>query len=326
MLLIPYLNGAIRMLRRGLRDRARTSTPAVVAGAEPPDGPADAARLHRPGHGDVTWRTCCTTSSRTRSYAPPTLLKRMVAAGRLGRKSGRGFYDYAKAGCARGPGDRPARPPAHRRVARAVDRAAPRPRPRRTSGRRSNARRIEEVAEEYASRDLLGVVLDWDDETVTGRGWMGNDWLAALSERFPGVLMGFGCVDPHKPDALDELDRCADLGLKGLKFHPTMQAFDPGRRALLPDLGAGRGARADRAVPHRDVRDRGRDAGRGRDEDPLLAPGVPGRGRRRLPRADADRGALRVAVVHGDAWRSRCTSRTCSSSCRAGRPGTCRRR
>jgi 3-hydroxybutyryl-CoA dehydrogenase len=29
------------------------------------------------------------------AYAPPPLLKRMVAAGRLGRKSGRGFYNYA---------------------------------------------------------------------------------------------------------------------------------------------------------------------------------------------------------------------------------------
>jgi uncharacterized protein len=95
-------------------------------------------------------------------------------------------------------------------------------------------RTIEQVAEDYASRDLLGVVLDWDDETVTGRGWMGNDWLAGLSDRFPGVLMGFGSVDPHKPDAVAEVDRCASLGLKGLKFHPTMQAFHPADEAFYP--------------------------------------------------------------------------------------------
>jgi 3-hydroxybutyryl-CoA dehydrogenase len=29
-------------------------------------------------------------------YAAPPLLKRMVLAGYLGRKSGRGFYDYTK--------------------------------------------------------------------------------------------------------------------------------------------------------------------------------------------------------------------------------------
>jgi 3-hydroxybutyryl-CoA dehydrogenase len=29
-------------------------------------------------------------------FAPPPLLKRMVLAGYMGRKSGRGFYEYAK--------------------------------------------------------------------------------------------------------------------------------------------------------------------------------------------------------------------------------------
>jgi predicted TIM-barrel fold metal-dependent hydrolase len=86
---------------------------------------------------------------------------------------------------------------------------------------------IEEVAEEYRFRDILGVVLDWDDRSVTGRGWLGNDWLAGLSGKFPGALMGFGSVDPHSDDATREIERCVDLGLKGLKFHPTMQQFDP---------------------------------------------------------------------------------------------------
>ena len=93
---------------------------------------------------------------------------------------------------------------------------------------------IQEVADDYASRDVLGVVLDWDDHTVTGRGWMGNSWLASLSEKFPGVLMGFGSVDPWDDKALHELDRCGELGLKGLKFHPTMQQFDPGQERFYP--------------------------------------------------------------------------------------------
>ncbi|HEX9377338.1 MAG TPA: amidohydrolase family protein [Actinomycetota bacterium] len=95
-------------------------------------------------------------------------------------------------------------------------------------------KRIEDVAAEYAERDILGVVLDWDDESVTGRGWMGNDWLASLESRFPGVLMGFGSVDPHDEAAETEMRRCADLGLKGLKFHPTMQRFDPGETRYYP--------------------------------------------------------------------------------------------
>jgi uncharacterized protein len=93
---------------------------------------------------------------------------------------------------------------------------------------------IEDVAEEYESRGVFGVVLDWDDESVSGRGFMGNDWLASLSDRFPGVLAGFGSVDPHSDGAVKEMDRCGDLGLKGLKFHPTMQQFDPGNQRFYP--------------------------------------------------------------------------------------------
>jgi uncharacterized protein len=93
---------------------------------------------------------------------------------------------------------------------------------------------IDEVAEDYRSRDVLGVVLDWDDRSMTGRGFMGNDWLAGLSDRFPGVLMGFGSVDPHDDGAVKELERCRDLGLKGLKFHPTMQQFHPADERFSP--------------------------------------------------------------------------------------------
>jgi uncharacterized protein len=90
------------------------------------------------------------------------------------------------------------------------------------------------VAGEYRDRDVLGVVLDWDDESVTGRGWLGNEFMAGLADRYPGVLMGFGSVDPHASDAVDGIARAADLGLKGLKFHPTLQQFDPREQRYYP--------------------------------------------------------------------------------------------
>jgi predicted TIM-barrel fold metal-dependent hydrolase len=99
---------------------------------------------------------------------------------------------------------------------------------------RPERKTLDQVADEYGERDVLGVVLDWDDESVTGRGWLGNDFLASLADKYPGTLMGFGSVDPHASGAVDDIKRAAGLGLKGLKFHPTMQAFDPADQRFYP--------------------------------------------------------------------------------------------
>ena len=49
-----------------------------------------------------------------------------------------------------------------------------------------------------------------------------NDFAASInSER----LIAFGSVHPDAPDALEELDRIKELGLKGVKFHPEYQGF-----------------------------------------------------------------------------------------------------
>ena len=38
-------------------------------------------------------------------------------------------------------------------------------------------------------------------------------------------IVAFGSVHPDAPDAIDELERIADTGLKGVKFHPEYQCF-----------------------------------------------------------------------------------------------------
>jgi predicted TIM-barrel fold metal-dependent hydrolase len=86
---------------------------------------------------------------------------------------------------------------------------------------------MEDVAAEYEKLDMMGVLLAWDAETATGRPPLSNELVAGVVKRFPGRFVGFGSVDPHRPDAAERVRRLPDLGLLGLKLHPTVQAFDP---------------------------------------------------------------------------------------------------
>jgi len=92
MLLVPYLMAAVRMYEEGFAS-AEDIDAAMQLGAGHPMGPltlADFIGL------DVLYAVCNSLYEEFKrdEYAPPPLLKRMVAAGRLGRKSGRGFYEY----------------------------------------------------------------------------------------------------------------------------------------------------------------------------------------------------------------------------------------
>ncbi len=52
-----------------------------------------------------------------------------------------------------------------------------------------------------------------------------NPWLAREIKGQPRLL-GFGTIDPRRSDLADQVERCADLGFKGLKLHPNSQQFD----------------------------------------------------------------------------------------------------
>ena len=92
MLLIPYLNGAVRMLDEGFATREDIDT-AINLGLAHPMGPLQLLDL-------IGLDTALYVANvlfdefKEPLFAPPPLLKRMVAAGRLGRKTGRGFYEY----------------------------------------------------------------------------------------------------------------------------------------------------------------------------------------------------------------------------------------
>jgi 3-hydroxybutyryl-CoA dehydrogenase len=93
-LLIPYLLDAVRMVQDGIATPEDVDK-AMVHGCGYPMGPItllDYVGLDTTCHAaDVMYE-----EFREPKYAAPVLLRRMVQAGRWGRKSGRGFYSYEK--------------------------------------------------------------------------------------------------------------------------------------------------------------------------------------------------------------------------------------
>jgi len=58
-----------------------------------------------------------------------------------------------------------------------------------------------------------------------------NDWAASINH---GDVFAFGSVHPEAQDALPELERIKELGLKGIKLHPEYQNFYVDERKLWP--------------------------------------------------------------------------------------------
>lgn len=92
--LMPFLLNAIRMLDAGVATREDIDT-AINLGLNHPMGPLALADL-------IGIDTIYFVSSaiyeelKEPQYAPPPLIKKMVSAGWLGRKTGKGFYEYNK--------------------------------------------------------------------------------------------------------------------------------------------------------------------------------------------------------------------------------------
>ena len=92
MLLCPYIFEAIRMYESGFATREDIDA-AMVNGANYPMGPLALADLIGTDTMLAVAESLYAEYGEAR-YAAPPLLKRMVEGGLLGRKTGRGFYDY----------------------------------------------------------------------------------------------------------------------------------------------------------------------------------------------------------------------------------------
>jgi uncharacterized protein len=92
-----------------------------------------------------------------------------------------------------------------------------------------------DLAIRYRALDVKAVLLAWDAETATRRPRVPNETVAAACGRYPDCFTGLGSVDPHKgAAAVAEVANIAALGLRGVKFHPSLQAFAPDDPAYWP--------------------------------------------------------------------------------------------
>jgi 3-hydroxybutyryl-CoA dehydrogenase len=93
LLLVPYLLDAVRQLERGVATTHDIDV-GMVLGCAHPMGPLALCdfvgidTLHRIA--EIMYQ-----EYREERYAPPPLLRRLLSMGRLGRKSGAGFYDWS---------------------------------------------------------------------------------------------------------------------------------------------------------------------------------------------------------------------------------------
>jgi len=91
-LMVPYLLNAIRMVDRGIATKEDVDT-AITLGLNYPLGPL--ALCDFIGLDALLFvANVMYEESKDRQYAAPPLLKKMVTAGWLGRKTGKGFYEY----------------------------------------------------------------------------------------------------------------------------------------------------------------------------------------------------------------------------------------
>ncbi len=95
----------------------------------------------------------------------------------------------------------------------------------------------EEMADMYRERNMMAVLMNSTDQTVTGNKGVPNDVMAEAQKRHPDVFIAFGVVDPWMGQtAIDEVKRChEELGMRGIgELNPGRQLFHPHDTRFYP--------------------------------------------------------------------------------------------
>jgi len=95
---------------------------------------------------------------------------------------------------------------------------------------------VEQIAAHYRERNMAAVIFTVDAATATGHPALSSEEIADRAAAHPGVLIPFGSVDPLAPaEAVRRARRLvSEHGVRGFKFHPSLQGFTPNDLMVYP--------------------------------------------------------------------------------------------
>lgn len=95
---------------------------------------------------------------------------------------------------------------------------------------------IPETIAHYRAAQIGFVMFTVDMEAGTGIKRIRNEEIAEAAAANNDIMMAFASIDPHKGKrgAIEARDLIEKYGVKGFKFHPPLQNFDPGDQMAWP--------------------------------------------------------------------------------------------
>ncbi len=96
-----------------------------------------------------------------------------------------------------------------------------------------------EGLKESMARNLVDISVVLSIATTAAQQKNVNDYAAYINNE--GDIFAFGSVYPWAPDAIEELERIKELGLKGVKLHPDYQKFsvdDPKLKSIYQKISS----------------------------------------------------------------------------------------
>jgi predicted TIM-barrel fold metal-dependent hydrolase len=95
---------------------------------------------------------------------------------------------------------------------------------------------IPETIAYYRERNIALVMFTVDMESNTGIKRIRNEEVAEAARENGDIMLAFASIDPHKGKfgAIEARRMVEEYGVKGFKFHPPIQGFNPNDRMAYP--------------------------------------------------------------------------------------------